>query len=233
MKIIFGIFTLITILSCTNSGQQQSESTQLVSESIVCYNSVSFGDIYICLPEIDGMKECYLVPIVKKLADQFEYEGNSVLAFYLNDKTYKQVDKLDEITYDDYFKIYATNQLKGIKAGKKELNEMSNAIGGNWIKEKWSGLKSKIEKDHNYLSVGRPILIEDYSPHEDVKTFIMLTKYQMEDYEYVMVMSMNMLLVKNRLIWLAYYKDYDGEESINKTKAKNDYIVLKFMDDNK
>lgn len=226
MKAILAFLTLIIIFSCSSTGQQQNES------DMDCKNSASFGDIDFCLPEIEGMNECYSIPIVKKLADNFEYKGNSVLAFYLNDETYKQVDKLDEITYDDYFKIYVTNQLKGVEVGKDELNEMSNAVGENFIKNNWDEIKGEIEKDHNYLSVGRPVLIEEYSPAEPVKTFIMVTKYQIEDFEFVMAMSMNMILIKDRLIWLAYYKNYDGEESIQETKSKSDHIVSMFLDEN-
>jgi len=41
-----------------------------------------------------------------------------------------------------------------------------------------------------------------------------------------------MLLIKERLIYLNYFKIYDGEESIKKLKAKNDYIVLRLMEEN-
>lgn len=198
-----------------------------------CDKSVSFGDIDICLPIIDGMTECYSTPILKARADELNYEGNSILAYYLNNATYEQVDKLDEITFDDYIQIYATNKLKGIKVGQSELSEIANMFEGNYIKENWNDLKKKVEKNRDYLSVGRPVIIESYSPNNKVRTYVMLTKYQIDNNEFVLLMTMNMVQIKERLIWLAYYKNYDGEESIKKAKSKNDYIVSQMTDENK
>ena len=38
-------------------------------------------------------------------------KGNSVLAVYVNDRTYKLLDKLDEINFDDYLLIYSVKSL--------------------------------------------------------------------------------------------------------------------------
>lgn len=216
---------MMIFLGCSKTDQQKSNS-------IPCENSVTFGDIDICLPEIDDMTECYDIPEVKSRADRSEYEKSSVLAFYLNYATYKQVNQLDKITFDDYCKIYASNESKSVKFSKEELNQMSDLLEGNFLKENWNEIKDNIKRNHDYLSVGRPVLIESYSPHKKVKSLIMLTKVIINDYEYVMVGSINLLLIKERLIWLAYYKNYDGEESIKRTKAKNDYLVLRLLDEN-
>lgn len=226
MKKTIAILVLIIFLGCSKTDPQNETL-------ILCKNSISFGDIDICLPEIDGMTECYDIPLVKSRADKSEYEKSSVLAFYLNNVTYKQVARLDRITFDDYFKIYALNESKSVKISQEELDQMSDLLEGNFLKENWNEIEYNIKRKHDYLSVGKPILIESYSPHKKVKTVIMLTKVLVNDNEYVMVGSINLLLIKERLIWLAYYKNYEGEASIKKIKAKNDYIVLRLMDENK
>ncbi|MDP4600415.1 MAG: hypothetical protein NWS84_04645 [Polaribacter sp.] len=233
MKKIIGILSIISILSCSQSGQKDFSKDKIVASKIECNNSVPFGDINICLPLIDGMTECYSTPKVKELADEFNYEGNSILAYYLNNETYEQVDKLDEITFDDYFQIYVTNKLKGMKASQSELNKMANMIEGNYIKENWNDLKEEMERSHDYLTIGKPILIESYNPSNQARTFVMLTKFQIDNFESFVLMTMNMVLINERLIWLAYYKDYDGEESVKSAKSKNDYIVLNVIDENK
>ena len=51
--------------------------------------------------------------------------------------------------------------------------------------------------------------------------------------EIVRLMSLNMIKIKNRLVNLVYYKDYEGLESIKKLKSKNDYMVLLLLEENK
>lgn len=227
MKLYLSLILFVALtMGCSNSGNKSA------AEKAKCKHSVPFGDIEICLPEIDGMTECYERPNVKELADKFEYEGNEVKAFYINTETYKKVDSLDKIVYDDYFKIYITKSMSGVKAAKAQLDEMSKMLEENFIKENWGELKIKMEKSLQSISVGQPVVIENYSPHENIRTFIMLVKYQMEGYEQVIVGTMDIMLIKNRLVWLAYYKNYDGEESVKKAKAKNDYIALRVMEEN-
>ncbi len=226
MNKIIGLLVLIGLLGCSNSRIKEN------FEAIQCDNSVTYGNINICLPVIDGMEECYSVPNVKKLADQFEPEVSTVLGFYINNKTYNQVDKLNEISFDDYFKISAANNLKEFEAGKSQLNQMANMLESNFLKANWSEIKDKIDNQLDFISIGQPVLIESYSPHNEIKTFIMIIKYQGEDFEYVMIMSSNMLIIKERLIYLNYYKIYEGEKSITNLKAKNDYIVLRLMEEN-
>ena len=75
-------------------------------------------------------------------------------------------------------------------------------------------------------TLGAPILIDSYSPNEKVRTFIIMTKILFGENEIVRLMSLNMIEIKNRLVNLVYYKDYEGLESITKLKSKNDYMVL-------
>lgn len=233
-KSIFLFLTTISLFffSCSKNNQQSKLENQSKSDSKTCEKIVAFGDINICLPEVDGMTECYNIPIVKTLTDKFEYKGNTVLAFYLNNKTYKEVNKLDQIVYDDYFKIYATDNLKNVKFGQAELDQGANMFEGSFLKENWDKIKGKILKDHNNISIGRPVLIESYSPHKKIKTFVIIAKYEMNGYENVMLGTLNLILIKNRIINLAYYRKYEDEESIKKTRAKNDYIALLFFDEN-
>jgi hypothetical protein len=231
MKKYFGFLILIATLGCSPTGNKNnSEALGLKTD---CDKSVSFGDIDICLPIIDGMTECYSTPIVKARAEKFNYEGNSILAYYINNATYEQVNELNEIAFDDYFQIYASNKSKGMKVGQSELNEIAKVIEGDYVKENWNEIKGKLEKNNDYVSVGRPVLIDSYSLNQKVRTYVMLTKYQIDNNESVLITTMNMVQIKERLIWLAYYKNYDGEGSIKIAKSKNDYIVFQLTDENK
>lgn len=198
-----------------------------------CKSSVKYADKYICLPYIEGMTECYSVPIVKAVVDLFDIEGNTTLAFYLNDKIYKNVHRLLELEYDDYIKIYAPTSLMQYKIKQEELDIVKEAMK----EELFSGLMIKLEdilkeKELDELKFDRPILIDEYSINSNVRTLFFLTKVSIEDHEYFSLATLNIIRVKEKLILLAYYKDYDNHESINFTKAKNDYIVLKLIQEN-
>lgn len=195
-----------------------------------CIRTVSFGDINICLPIIDGLKECYLYPRVKYIVD--ENDGSQILGYYINNSTFKQVDRLDKIIYDDYVSINAPIASKGIKIGQMELNQFKRMAEQNYIKKNWSDIKNRIEENFN-ATLGAPILIDSYSPNEKVRTFIIMTKILFGENEIVRLMSLNMIEIKNRLVNLVYYKDYEGLESIKKLKSKNDYMVLLLLEENK
>jgi len=232
MKYITVLIALITLISCSSSEQQPKSTIQSIKQKDKCDNFIQFGDIDICLPKIDGMKECYSYPIVKKLCNQFKGDGNSVLAFYLNDTTYSQVKKLDKITYDDYFTICSSNNLKSVKASRSEMYQVASALEGNFIKDNWAEFKHKIEKNKNFISIGRPVSIENYSLSPNIKTYVTIGKNIIKNHEHVIISVINVILIKYRIMWLAYYKDYDGEKSIKIAKAKNDYIILQLMDEN-
>lgn len=226
--IFFGLFSL-NIISIGNAETYKSSDADN-TQTGDCERIANWGDLEICLPKIDNMKECYLTPNVKELADKFEAKGNSVISFYLNTDTYNQVDSLEYISYDDYFKIYATDEIKNMRLGKAELKEFADLIGSNFISKEWDSIEEKLSDDIGDFAIGVPHKIESYSPTKNVNTFVMITKYGTDtEYEYSLVMTMNLVLIKNRMIWLAYYKDFDGDESIRLAKKKNDEIILSLL----
>ena len=234
MKNIFPFLALLTILLSCTPAEKQNENDS-VGEDVTnkCEKFATFGDIKVCLPDIEGMNECYGRPNVKAKADEFNYQGNSILAYYINDSTFKQVEKIDEITFDDYFQIYVTDELQGRVIGSAELNEMAEMIENNYIGENWDDLKGRLDQDMDYLTIGKPILVENYIPLEDVRTMVMLVKYENVLEEKLVVVIANMMQIKKRLVWTAYYKNYNGEESIKKAKISNDYGVIQIMSENK
>ena len=226
------IISIFAIMSCGKTGEQHQSGQQGEIQKD-CVKEVSFGDIDFCLPGIEGMTECYSSPKVKERADAFNYEGNSILGYYLNNETFQQMENLDTISYDDYAQVYVTNNLKGIKVGQAELDQMANTMGSDFIQENWSDMQKKLEHSYDDLSIGTPVLVESYSPHSKVKSFVMLSKIKTNKEEAVMLMNLNIIEMKERLIWLAYYKFYEGEESIKQAKSKNDHIIKRLMEVNK
>jgi uncharacterized protein (TIGR02145 family) len=213
----------------TESAKQQD--TNILKENN-CKDVVHWGEVSICLPEIDKMKNAYSIPKMKKILDEWEYKNNTILACYVNDEIYAQIDNIEEIVYDDYFKIYSVNNFKNAFADKNALDKVASGTKAifNTDFQSLSRIKEEIEKRN--MSFDKPILIEDYHINSDINTFLLLMKASIGGYERIMVMTMNIAVVKNRIIYICYYKDYEGEESVKQARAKNDYFVLRLMNEN-
>lgn len=198
-----------------------------------CSKTVNFGNISICLPTIDGMKECYSNPLIKKRADEFSQDGNSIFAIYLPNEIYDQTSELDSIELNDYFKVYAVNRLKDYKVLSTDLDKFQKIVLSNYQNENWKEIKASIEKLSENVSLGKPVLIEDYKPHEKIRTSVILIKSIFRGQESISMMTMNLVEIKNRLIYYSYYLDYVGPETLKQVKAKNDYYSLLLIAENK
>ena len=210
-------------------------SNWIFTQDIECSRTTLFGEVEICLPVLDGYQECYTNSAVKKLADESESPSNEVLGFYLNNQTHNKIDSLGFIGFDDYFKIYATKQIKDLKADKKILTNMEEVLSGNFISKNWDEIKkemNEIENDFD-IEIGKPTIIKNYQLNENSFTYVLLVKYQLEGSEpFTKAMTINGLLLNERLVWMAYYIDYDGKKSINELQEKSDYIVTNILDAN-
>jgi hypothetical protein len=233
MNNIISLIALSLFFSCNYFSEPKSTSQKQNLNSPKCIEIVKCGDIDLCLPEIDGLTERYKNPLVKPKADEYTYPGNSILAFYVNDSTYNQVQRHEEVAFQDCFKVYLIDKMKGLKIGQIELNQIAQTFENANSKYDWDKLITEIEKKIDNLSIGKPVLLKSYSPSKQIRTFVLLTKKIVKEKEYITLMTMNLILVKERLVFISYYKNYDGIESVNKVIAKNDYIVFRFLDENK
>jgi len=103
------------------------------------------------------------------------------------------------------------------------------------IERKFDDIKSKIHdlKIDDYIKIGNPVLLESYSLNASAKTSIILQYSQENNKEHILLNMANMVIIKGKLIEISGYFIYEGKESITQAKAKNDYFVLRFMDENK
>ena len=195
-----------------------------------CFRITNFGTSEICLPSIEGYQECYSDSIVKALADGTEIPANMVLGFYLNDKTYEKKDSLGFISFDDYFKVYGTKQIQDFDANTDLLLEMQELMKGNFFSKNWDLMEKEIDEIGLEVEIGTPTLVKSYNLSKNTFTYVMLTKYQFEGMEpYTVAMTLNGLLINNRLVWMAYYLNYTGKETISRLQENSNKIVNKLM----
>lgn len=201
-----------------------------------CDTSVLYGNVKICLPFIDGMKECSSLPSVKATLDLMEVKNEYRIAYYVTNKDYIKLLNQEDISLNDNVKIFSFESLIGSRVGQNDFNEYTHMMGKNYIKENWIELKDLItdayEKLDNRISVGNPVVIEEYSLNDKTKTLVILSKYKSDLEEYLMAMTINAVYIKESLMTLSYYKIYEGKETIKDLKSKSDYFVLRFIDEN-
>lgn len=198
-----------------------------------CKNSRMYGDIEICLPKIDGMKEAYSFPQVKNRGDLFSYDNNTILGLYLSKKNFSAIDDFENEPLDDFFKIYALKQLEGMEIGKSEFDELIESSKGNFIEKSWDEIEDKVLSGTADISIGQPVRIETYKPNEDVITVLLLIKMISGAEERIAVCTLNMVRLKRSLIYYAYYKNYLSAKTLEQVKAKSDFFGYKLLEINK
>lgn len=231
MKSIAGLFLLFAVAGCIDLNTRANDDGRM-AQTTACDRSTRYGNVEICLPEIAGMVECYDHPKVKPVADYYEYKDNDVLAYYLNEETYASAHRLADMAYDDYFKIYAVKKLAGVSVSNAEFRKNVKDMTGGLLRKNWDSIRGKVLDSHQ-IAMDQPVVIEEYALKDDVVTLILLMNYPAADGgNTITIGALNILRIRNRLVCMAYYRHYDGMESVANAKAKNDYIALKIMEVN-
>ncbi|MDR1408100.1 MAG: hypothetical protein LBJ23_08665 [Tannerella sp.] len=216
MKKIIGLLALLVLTGCSGTG----------NKGTVCKNSVFYGYVNICLPEIRGMQECLAHENVKQIVQPYLISG-PVLGYYLNNETYGKIDSLGLITYDTYFMLYGEYQYENYQAAVNDLETKTAGLEKSLFDRE--GFE-QIEKNMGAVKAEKPVLLEKYSPYPNVRTMIVLMKYKSDEgTETSVVSAANVILVKQRLLNLAYYVAYSGGKSIDDLKQKNETVVSTFL----
>lgn len=196
----------------------------LISQSTDCLRTAKFGTTDICIPDVKGYEECYLNPEVKLFADATEAPVNMVLGYYINDESYAVYDTIDIL--NDFFKIYGTKEIQNLPANKEVITEMGSMLKGNFLIKNWDEMTKYVEDSGLDVEVGVPTVVKSYNLNEESFTMLMIIKYDIAGFEpYDMCIAMNGFLSNDRMVWMAYYLIYDGEETMNKVESKSNEIL--------
>ncbi|MBL7860545.1 MAG: hypothetical protein JNJ65_05235 [Cyclobacteriaceae bacterium] len=230
-KLIF----LVIITSCANSNNNNKQASD---EPVIkkCEKTVLFGDKEICLPTMNNYTECYLDSRIKDRVDEaVGYNGrNTVLAVYLIDKVYNQINDSSETFFDDYYILFGNKRLADHDANNSEIKNLIGTNTNRITKEQWEKIKNNLENEIKSVDVrfDKLIEIEDYFINDNVSTVVTLQRVNINGKEIFKVTIMNVVLLNKRLVWLCYYKDYKDSETIKYSKERNDYLVRKFIEQN-
>jgi len=201
-----------------------------VAQEVNCDRIAYFGEAEICLPKIEGYHECYSDSIVKQLVDRTQVPTNLVLGFYIDNKTFKNKEFLSLLGYNNYIKVYGTKMLKNFKANPEFLKQIQDIFAGDFIHKNWESMEKEIDKIGLEVEIGKPIVIQSYNLNESSFTYVMLTRHKYNKFDSnIMAMTFNGLLINDRLIWMAYYLKYEGEETIPNLRKKSNKILAEFL----
>lgn len=190
------ISLILVLLNCSLIGCQVNS---------LCCRNVLVGGNEICLPKYSDYYECYLEENVKNYADQFEFPGNSTLALYLNSETYQHRDYLENIVFDNYIKFYIYNMIADNDANKADLDLIVKTFSDNYKSNNWDGLKETLEESLPFVNFDFPTLFSEYSLNDQSRTYLLLQKMEINGKEIYMGIASNVILINNRIIFMAYY----------------------------
>ena len=188
-----------------------------------------YGYVNIHLPQVEGMNECHNHPRVKAFTERYRQSG-PILGYYLDDATFPRIDSLGQITFDNYFMIYGDYNRENYDAQATDLPLMQEQLERSLVGTDWQTLGRNTDDVNNTLMVDRPTIIEKYSPQPGVLTMIILMKYQQEGgAESTVASAANCILLKKRLLSMAYYMAYQNANTILTLKQRNDAAVKALM----
>ena len=209
-------------------------SFNIDAQTVDCSRTTKFGEVDLCLPNIDGYQECYLNPEIKQIADATEVPTNVVLGYYLNNATLGNIDDPELPYFTDFFKVYGTLQVKDLEADEAILKEMQEVLEGNFFSANWGEIKDELAELELEIEVGEPRMIESYNLNKESFSLIMLTKYDLdEENSYTLAMVINGILLKDRLVWMAYYLEYEDQSTFETIKAKSNLITNSLLKANR
>ena len=156
-----------------------------------CARTVSFGPAEICLPQIEGYKECYLESPITQMADATEVPINSILGYYLDTTTYNRKAELGTFQFENYFKVYATKELQEVEVKEDQMDEIFTQVQASFIPGKWEDIQGMIDEKGLGVQLGQPVMIDHYRHNDQSFTCLALISYSAGDLQETMAMSVN------------------------------------------
>ena len=196
-----------------------------------CDNIVDFGSTSFCMPNIAGYEEGYSNENVKQIADKGRYADNKILGFYLLSNDFELIRDGAAVTMKEYCKVYGTSETLDLDVDQKLYDKIEQYLTESFV---ISPELTKKGKDYfNYDELDIPITIEKYSLNDKSTTAVMLMNSTFDGVRITQITTISFFLVKNRILCLAYYVDYEGKDSITDAKKGNDLMLMLIQNSNK
>jgi len=216
-----------------------SYSILLISQN-PCTNIKEFGLKEICIAEFDNMKECYDEEFFKLYADEFKGTVDEIiLAFYISENDYADfyynILNEKQVLNDPYCKIYATTLAKDFYVDESNLDFLEESIIKymDQVDEfSFTETLNEIMKESN-VTVQTPLLLDHYKTIDNIRTVVSLMYYTMDAEQVTMTTIMHLIVIKNRLFFMACYEEYKDFSSIKEIERSSNSYAEEFLRINK
>lgn len=223
---------LLTLLVLSGCGEAAVGGVN-TTEGASCDTTVSFGEIEMCLPSIEGWTESLGHPSMSSRWGAFVNPENTTFGVYISDKQLALGDAFQEVVLDDYFKLYATAGSDQYKIDTAQLTELIEEFNGSAFRSQWSDVEEYLEGKRSDIDLGRPVLVESYRLNDNVGTSLYMMRSMINGEEHYTLMTVSLVLMKKHLVFVAHYLAYNGPESVKSAKSKCDYFNLQFVGQNR
>jgi len=225
--LIKSIASCILGLSVVCGGCAEASASDIAHETgnvpAECANTVAIGGKGICLPIVLGMKECSGDPEIMALPGVTVTDKSTTIGLYVREEQLTDLAGTMETGFDDYLKVYYMNALGDKDFPPKAAEWMAGEFAKGYTKRTWPTLRTDLAKVFDGVEFGQPVVMESYAPSPSISTVVTLGPVRTDDgFERYNLMSLSFCAVKDRLIWVAHYLEYEGAESVSKARAKSD-----------
>jgi hypothetical protein len=230
MNKAINLLFLISSIGCLQFGQKENSNYQLENNLVACDSSINYGDISICLPEMPNYKECYANKYVKQRANhEAKILNNDIIGVYLTDSLFLKFQKEPNTLWTEFVKIYGTPEMKNKYFSSAYFNEIESLLRSNSEFVPWDEAIKSVNENSENLKIRKPALIEIYQPNEKIKSIIYLGDYKYMNESGKILWTANMCVIKNRLIYFAYYLKFEGSKTKEILKLRSNAFGKAFI----
>jgi hypothetical protein len=222
--IIIAFSILINIYAC--DGNQNDSFKSNIKD---CTRSGLLGDKEICLPKMEALIECYDNLNVRKVIDKLNYNQNKIFGYYIGEKDFQNLNTPYQ-TFNETISLYYYSQYGDKKATPFDLEQIKKLIEKNFLYKNWKEIKSRAETEIN-LKFDKPVLIDKVNG-DNIVSLILLQKVNNKNYSKVGLNIISIMILKDRLLFVAYNYPFEDQNSIIEAKAKNEYFIQRLKLEN-
>jgi hypothetical protein len=222
--IIIAFSILLNIYAC-DGNQNDSFKSNLKD----CTRSGLLGDKEICLPKMEVLIECYDNLNVRKVIDKLNYNQNKIFGYYIGEKDFQNLNTPYQ-TFNETISLYYYSQYGDKEATPFDLEQIKKLIEKNFLYKNWKEIKSRAETEIN-LKFDKPVLIDKVNG-DNIISLILLQKVNNKNYSKVGLNIISIMILKDRLFFVAYNYPFEDQNSIIEAKAKNEYFIQRLKLEN-
>ncbi|MDR4470069.1 MAG: hypothetical protein MRJ68_17510 [Nitrospira sp.] len=162
-------------------------------------------------------------------------DASTTIGVYLTDSLASRLSELDSIALDEFVKLYTVQKTLDFDIDHDQIVQLSEMLNSQHIRKNWeSSIGRPLRELFSDIAIDKYLIIENYSPRRNIMSTIYLTRMQNDnvDYDEYLAMNLSLCIIKGKLIWSAYYLQYDDRSTIEELKKRSDYFNLRLLQDN-